>query len=365
MEKSTLKLTRKIQLLIDLPTKEERKEKLDKLYQWQNRCFRAANLIVSHLYIQEMIKEFFYLSEGIKYKLADEKKDEQGILQRSRINTTYRMVSDRFKGEIPTNILSNLNRTLIASFNKNKPEYWKGERSLKSFRRDMTFPFGPECLSGLSLNAEKQTFCFRLFQIPFRTYLGKDYTDKRRLLEQVIKGETKLCTSHIKLKDGKIFWLPVFEIEKEKHGLRPEVIAEASLTLEYPIVVKTVNARLTIGTKEEFLYRRLAIQAALRRAQIGATHCRSGKGAKRKLKAVNKLRNAESNYVHHRIHVYSRRLIDFCIKQRAGTLILLNQEDKIGIAKEEEFVLRNWSYYELMTKIKYKAEKAGIELITD
>ena len=31
--------------------------------------------------------------------------------------------------------------------------------------------------------------------------------------------------------------------------------------------------------------------------------------------------------------------------------------------KEQEFVLRNWSYYELQTKIKYKAEKAGIELI--
>jgi len=58
-------------------------------------------------------------------------------------------------------------------------------------------------------------------------------------------------------------------------------------------------------------------------------------------------------------------LIDFCIKHEAGTLILLNQQDKIGIAKEEEFVLRNWNYYELITKIKYKAEKAGIELIID
>ncbi len=35
------------------------------------------------------------------------------------------------------------------------------------------------------------------------------------------------------------------------------------------------------------------------------------------------------------------------------------------IAKEDGFVLRNWNYYELMTKIKYKAEKAGIELIVD
>ncbi|WP_142783806.1 hypothetical protein [Changchengzhania lutea] len=365
MEKPTLKLTRKVQILVDLPSQEERKEALDKLYQWQNRCYRAANLIVSHLYVQENIKDFFYLSEGIKYKLADEKKDEYGILQRSRINTTYRVVSNRFKGEIPTNILSSLNNTLITSFKKNSSEYWKGERSLKNFRRDMAFPFSLEGISGLSYNDEKRAFCFRLFQIPFKTYLGKDYTDKRILLERVIKGETKLCTSHIKLKDGKIFWLPVFEIEKEKQSLKPEVIAEASLSIEYPIIVKTINARLTIGTREEFLYRRLAIQAALKRAQIGASYSKSGKGRKRKLKAVDKHRKAESNYVSHRVHVYSRRLIDFCIKHRAGTLILLNQEDKIRIAKEEEFVLRNWSYYELITKIKYKAEKAGIEIIID
>lgn len=360
-----MKLTRKIQLLVDLPTKEERKEALDTLYQWQNRCFRAANLIVTHLYVQEMIKEFLYLSAGVQYKLADEKKDEDGILQRSRINATYRVVSDRFKGEIPTNILSTLNKTLITSFNKNRPEYWRGECSLKNFRRDMAFPFSLELISGLHYDDDENAFCFSLFQIPFRTYLGKDHTDKRVLLKRVIAGETKLCTSHIKLRDGKIFWLPVFEIEKENHSIRPEVIAEASLSLEYPIVVKSGNTKLTIGSKEEFMYRRLAIQAARKRAQAGATYSKSGKGIKRKLKAVDSFRQKENKYVRHLIHVYSKRLIDFCIKHQVGTLILVNQEDKIGIAKEEKFVLRNWSYYDLMTKIKYKAEKAGIELIAE
>lgn len=83
------------------------------------------------------------------------------------------------------------------------------------------------------------------------------------------------------------------------------------------------------------------------------------------IKGGTKIPRAGKNYVSNRLHLYSRKLIDFCVKHQAGTLILLNQEDKIGIAIEEEFVLRNWSYYELMTKIKYKAEKAGIELITD
>ena len=90
---------------------------------------------------------------------------------------------------------------------------------------------------------------------------------------------------------------------------------------------------------------------------------RSGKGKTRKLKALDRMSQVEQNYVHNRLHVYSRRLIDFYINNKAGTLILLDQEEKMELAKEEEFVLRNWSYYELMTKIKYKAEKAGIELI--
>lgn len=366
MPPSTLKLTRKLQLIVDLPEGEERNEAFEKLHRWQNRAYRAANLIVSHHYIQEMIQEFLYLSEKVQYKLTDEKKDPLGILKQSRNNTTYRLVSDRFKGEIPTNILSNLNRALLLTFNKEKQGYWRGERSVKNFKRNMAFPFAPdECIHCLHYNEEKNAFCFRLFKIPFRIYLGRDFTDKRKLLERAIAGETRIRTSHIKLKEGKIFWLAVFEIEKENHTLRPEVIAEASLSLEFPIVVKANKTRLTIGNKEEFLHRRLAIQAARKRAQSGATFSRSGKGVKRKLKAVDSFYEKESNYVNTRLHVYSRKLIDFCVKQQAGTLVLLNQEDKINIAKEEEFVLRNWSYYELMEKIKYKAQKAGIELIID
>ena len=364
MGKDTIKLTRKIQLQVDAPTKEEKTEVYDTLYRWQNRSFKAANLIVSHLYVQEMIKEFLYLSEGVRYKLADEKKAEDGILDRHRMSTTYRVVSDRFKGEIPTNILKNLNNNIINNFRNNLPEYIRGERSLANFKRNIAFPFGPTGIQRLCYKEEKKAFCFNLFSIPLKTYLGKDYTDKRSLLEQVIAGKVKLCTSKIKLKKQKIYLLATFEFEKEKHSLKPEVIAEASLSLEHPIMVKSGKATLSIGNREEFLYRRLAIQAAQKRAQSGATYCRPGKGRKRKTKAVDKFYELEKNYVSNRLHVYSRKLIDFCIKQQAGTLILLNQEDKIEIAKKENgFLLRNWNYYELMTKIKYKAKKAGIELI--
>ena len=355
-------LTRKIQLLIDLPA-EEKKEAWEKLYRYQNRCFRAANLIVSHLYVQEMIRDFFYLTEEIQYKLVDAKKDEMGMFTWSRSYTTARMAFDRFKGEVITSILSTLNNAIQSSFSKSKLDYCQGLKSLPNFKKNMPIPFPADYVTKGRYDAEKKAFCFNILAIPFKTYLGRDFTDKRLVLQRFLNKEIKLCTSKIQLKDGKIFWLAVFEFEKEEHLLKPEVIAEASLSLEHPIVVKVNKRRMNIGTKEEFLHRRLAIQASQKRIQESIHYARSGKGVKRKRKALYKIDDRESRYVSNRLHVYSKQLIDFCIQQHAGTLVLVNQEDKIGIAKDQEFVLRNWSYYELQTKIKYKAEKAGIELI--
>ena len=98
MEKSTLILTRRIQLVLDVPN-DERNKMWEKLYRYQNRCYRAANFIVSHLYVQEMMKDFFYFTEEIQYKLADANKDEMGLFNRSKTNTTARMVFDKFKGK--------------------------------------------------------------------------------------------------------------------------------------------------------------------------------------------------------------------------------------------------------------------------
>ncbi|MEJ2905985.1 hypothetical protein WAE58_26330, partial [Pedobacter panaciterrae] len=70
MEKDTMILTRKIQLLIDSEDKEEIKAAKDQLYSWQRICFRAANMIMSHHFVQEQVKDFFYLTEEIKLKIA-------------------------------------------------------------------------------------------------------------------------------------------------------------------------------------------------------------------------------------------------------------------------------------------------------
>ena len=365
MEKRTMVVTRKIQLLIDSEDKEFIKQSRDQLYSWQLICFRSANMIMSHHFVQEQVKDFFYLTEEIKLKIADQKKDENGILISSRQNTTYKLLSNHFKGQIPTNFLSNLNNTLITNFNKEKDAYWKGEKSLRNYKRSIPLPFGAEVLCGLAHTADNKDFSFRLFQIPFRTYLGRDRSDKKLMMERIKSGALKMRASHLQLDGGKVFLLAAIEIEKEQHALDPTIIAEASLSIEHPVIVKIGSLEHAIGSKEEFLHRRLAIQAAIYRVKKAVPFNRGGHGRKRKMKSLEDYQHLEKRYVDQKLHVYSRRLIDFCVKHRAATLLLVNQQAKEEIAKDDEFLLKNWSYYSLKEKITYKAEKAGIQLIVE
>jgi transposase len=364
MESKRIILTRKIQLLIDCDEQEKRRAYYQQLYDWQRMCFRGANYIYTNHYLQDQIKEILYITDEVKVKLADVNKDAEGILNTSRMNTTYRLLSNYFKGQMPSDIYSNLNNTLVNVYNTERSAYWKGEKSLRNYKRNIPIPFSAKLIK--LMNDEKgRNYKFTLFKIPFKTYLGKDRSDKKVLLQRTSAGTIKLCSCSLKIDKGKIFLLAAFEMERDQHSLDDTIIAEASLSIEHPIAVKVGKETTQIGNKEEFLHRRLAIQAARHRLQRGSTYNRAGKGRKRKLKSLDDYSEKEKRYVDNRLHLYSRRLIDFCIKNQAGTLLLVNQEQKEEVAKEEEFLLRNWSYYGLKEKIAYKANKAGINLIVE
>jgi IS605 OrfB family transposase len=118
-----------------------------------------------------------------------------------------------------------------------------------------------------------------------------------------------------------------------------------------------------IGSSEEFLHRRLAIQAALKRLQVASKYNKGGKGIQKKIAAINSFKDKEVSYVKARIHKYSAELIKLCIKHRIGNIVLVNIKEVKKETKKEEFLLRNWSYYGLSEKIKYKANKYNIEVV--
>ncbi|MGX5817998.1 hypothetical protein ACWKWU_07370 [Chitinophaga lutea] len=365
MKENKVVLTRKIQLLIHSEDPAVKRQTRETFWQWQRMVHRAANFIYTHQFIQEQIKDLFYFTDEVRVRLADIKKDKDGILTMSQLGTTYQLLSRYFKGQMPMSILGCLNKILVFSFSKERDRLWKGERSLRSFRRDIPMPIAPTDLRQIKLEDAGRFYTCQIFGHTFRLYFGKKGGDKRAIWEASLRGEYKLCTSSIQVEEHKFFLLATFEVSKEDHALHPEVVAEATLSMEIPIRVKIGPHSYSIGTKEDFLYRRLAIQKALHRCQQSATFNRSKNGITRKLQNLEHYRGAEKRYVNYKLHVYSRRLINLCLKHRVATLLLTGQQGKEAAAKEEEFLLRNWSYYSLKDKIAYKAKKAGIALVVE
>ncbi|MCL7988944.1 hypothetical protein M8998_13420 [Sphingobacterium sp. lm-10] len=364
MAKRKVMLTRKIQILVDEADPEKRRGHQEKLEQWQNLVFKASNIAISHQFMQEHLKDMLYLKDEAKVKLVDYKQDPEGILTTSRLNTTYQLLSKQFKGQMHSNIITNLNTSLFKAFCADRQAYWRGDQSLRNYRKNMPIPFSGNLLRWRD-NTNERDFKFVLFKIPFRTFLGRDRGHKKKLIQQIKEGQIKIAQCAIRREKSGLFLFLCFEQPLDQVVLRQNVVAEASLSLEHPVVLQIGHHLYRIGNKEEFLYRRLAIQAARHRIASSCTYNNGGHGKKKKLKRLDTFQEKERNYVQSKLHLYSRQLIDFCITHQAGTLLLVNQTHKNSVAKEDAFLLRNWGYYGLTEMIRYKAELAGIHLIVE
>lgn len=89
---------------------------------------------------------------------------------------------------------------------------------------------------------------------------------------------------------------------------------------------------------------------------------KGGRGRKHKLKAMDRFAEYESNWVKTQNHKISKRIIDFAIKNNAGT-IKLELLDGFGAEHKDNIVLKNWTYYQLGEMIQYKAKREGITVL--
>jgi len=364
-------ITRKIRLFIDAPNndKEELNKLYRKLYDWQNIVFKASNLVASHLFIQEQAQELIYFQDNVKLKLVKRQNDDIGMLNTSQCNSIYRLISQKFKNALPTAISGRLSYTVYQNFINEKQQYFLGEKSLRSYKRDIPVPFPPEALYDLNYDKEINNFRFSLFKrtsykIPFRTFLGKDLSKNKVIMDRCMRGEYKLCSSAYIIKKGKIFLLLTAKIPRIKHELKKDLTAQATLSFLTPILVTINSEQYQIGDKESYLYKRLAIQQGLKRRQKMMKYNAGGKGREKKTKGVEAFKSKENQFIENYMHNLSRALINLCIEHRVGQLELKELVQSKEETKEIPFVLRNWSIGSLQAKIEYKCKMNGIDLIT-
>lgn len=384
-------ITRKIEVFICEDDKDLRKSYYDKVYEMRDVAVKVANMCVSHL---------FALDNTMPY-LSEEDKDKITFLgtkgrKATKQNAPYVVASEAFKGRVSMSMVSSVLQDVQKMYQDDRKKgMWN--KSLRSYKSDIPIPFKADMFTNLRfadyITKEEKSYngCFfTLTGLPFQMKFGRDRSNNRSIVENVIKEEYKMCTSSLKCEKNKIFLLLSVDIPKKEVELKEGKIMYAFLSVFHPIICTTKieckdrfiddsrkslsdikNLKVfDIGTKEEFNYRRRQIQEAVKRCQQDNKYSVGGKGRKRKTQALDRYHEKEKNYVDTKLHLYSRMLVDLAIKHKCSTIYLLKQKKREDKAKEdnkkgEPFVLRNWSYYGLKEKIKYKAEMVGITLKQD
>ena len=188
---------------------------------------------------------------------------------------------------------------------------------------------------------------------------GKNKDELKATLLKLYSGEYQYCGSSIQISKNKIILNLSMKIPKKEMDLDENVVVGVDLGMEVPAMCALNNSiyeKQPIGSADDFLAIRTRLQAQRRKLQIALKSTAGGHGRKKKLKALNRLRDREKHFVESYCHFVSKQVVDFALKHRAK---YINIENLTGY-DTSKFILRNWSYYKLQQYITYKATRYGI-----
>ena len=199
--------------------------------------------------------------------------------------------------------------------------------------------------------------------ITFKMVFGNPHKSfaLRSEIKQIFEENYKVCSSSIQVNGRKIILNLAIEIPKKELVLDENIVVGVDLGIAIPAVCGLNNndyIKQSIGSKDDFLRIRTQLQAQRRRLEKSLVSTSGGHGRKKKLKALERLSGRERNFVKTYNHYVSKVVVDFAVKNQAK---YINVEDLSGF-DSSQFILRNWSFYELQQFITYKASKYGIEV---
>lgn len=338
-----------------------------------------------------------------KLKVCEAEMSDQkfAILEKYEKDMPRRTLAYHFATEmeedIRSEILAQIKDRVYKDFTNDKKEVRAGKRSIRTYKKGMPipFPFNKNIQieykektekTGKNTNRSREEYDFFLKwykcnktdkqPIRFRLHFGKDRSNNYQIVKRCLNLDEQctekyeFCTSSIQIKtkgkETKFYLLLVVEIPQKQHTLNKDIVVGVDLGINVPAYVATniTEDRIAIGDRKHFLNMRTAISERFHELQrLKGTA--SGKGRKKKLAPLERMKETERNWVHTQNHRFSHDVINFALKVKAATIHI---EDLAGYGKDKEgnvtekkkFFLRKWSYHELQNMIKYKAEKAGI-----
>jgi IS605 OrfB family transposase len=373
-------LTKKIEIFILNENKEEKNKQYKELQDLSYNSYKAANRIMSDLYMNLRLANL--TKDKIKTETTENDKETTKEINKkvekyiqslynstSKKNITYKILLEYSK-ELPSYIRAALSQNITKQFESDTKEILRGDRSLRNYRRE-GFPiyFMVSKKKWFTID-DKGNIDFKwLNGITFRIKLGRDRSDIKGTIQNILDGVYQFKGSSIMYRKKKWYLNLVADIPKKIHQLNDQLSVGIDVgfsTLAYCGLSKGFN-KLALGQykndNENYALKRLRLQRRYWQLKKDVAYTRGGKGRKKKLKALDRFREKERNFVKTINHKISAAIIKFTLSCYAGVIKL---EDLSKIDKsinENKWMSRNWTYYELQKQIEYKAKLNNINVV--
>lgn len=325
---------------------------------------------ISNLSVQTMWEWSGFSSEYVKkYGVYPSEKDIHGKLTDNKI---YNLCTERFP-RFQTSNLCTATHEICGKFKTELKDYLRGNRSIPFFKENQPIPIHKESIRivknldgrwwcDISLLSRKGTNLYNLDngRFPFEI---KSESDTQESILNRIGNDFEITRSQILFDERKKQWflnlgysLPLTKFKT----LSLDKILGIDLGVAVPAVCAINNdwKRLYIESGEidnfrsQVYRRRRSIQHQGKWCGCG----RSGHGITKRLEPLNTMRNKVSNFRDSWNHKISKSIVEFAVKNGCGTI---QMEDLSGISENSKF-LKSWSYFDIQTKITYKAQSYGI-----
>lgn len=260
-------------------------------------------------------------------------------------------------------------------FGNSLVEYSRGEVSLISYKRtnplmlkgnaDSEYEKGR--LNGLKPYYEGDEVHIAWCKgIVFKVITGNNPNrniDLKHTLHKLIKGEYRISQSELEFdKKGHLMLNLCYRYNKQ---VEQDYVEGRTLGVDLGIAIPAyaclsddTYVRQGFGSVDDFVRVRQQFKKRRTQLQKALVMTKGGKGRKKKLKAMEQFKEKERNFAKTYNHQLSHKIVKFA-KDNKCQYINLEKLTKEGFP---DSLLGVWSYYELQTMIKYKADREGIEV---
>lgn len=331
--------------------------------------------------------QMYYMWENEKVEFKKEKGEYP--VEKDLFGKTYRnVVESEMKAMmniVNTANISQTNAFVMKKWNTDKKDILNYRKTLANYKLDMPIyihnknytisrginGFEVEC-SLFNREYKKENAVGKL------TFtIDKLDGNKKSTLDKIISGEYKQGSAQL-VQDTKGKWYIniSFGFEAKQSNLDINKILGIDLGVSNAATMQIYNAntlewdrlswRESVLDGRELIHFRQKIEARriglLKNSKLAEVNTgKAGHGRYTRTKAIETMSDKVKNYRDTLNHKYSRYIVDFALKNKCGIIQMENLEGVTSKAKEA--FLKNWSYYDLQSKIEYKAEEVSIKVL--